>query len=87
MRSRGNRINLMGLFNLFGGSRTKADIDREIARLQGEVEYLKARMADAKARQKMFSGVRTSPEQYPPMIAQKKAQIANLKAERKSAPK
>lgn len=77
----------MGLFNLFGGSRTKADIDREIARLQGEVEYLKASMADAKARQKMFSGVRTHPEQYPPMIAQKKAQIANLKAERKSAPK
>lgn len=77
----------MGLFNLFGGSRTKADIDREIARLQGEVEYLKASMADAKARQGKISGVRTHPEQFPPMIAQKKAQIANLKAERKTAPK
>ena len=43
----------MGLFGFFG-SRTKADIDREIARLQGEVEYLKASMADAKARQRIF---------------------------------
>ena len=76
----------MGLFGFFG-SRTKADIDREIARLQGDVERLKASYALAKARKGKISGVNTNPEQYPPMIAQKKAQIANLKAERKSAPK
>lgn len=76
----------MGLFGFFG-SRTKADIDREIASLQGDVERLKASYALAKARKGKISGVNTNPEQYPPLIAQKKAQIANLKAERKSAPK
>lgn len=76
----------MGLFGFFG-SRTKADIDREIASLQGDVERLKASYALAKARKGKISGVNTNPEQYPPLIAQRKAQIAHLKAERKSAPK
>ncbi len=76
----------MGLFGFFG-SRTKADIDREIASLQGDVERLKASYALAKARKGKISGVNTNPEQYPPLIAQRKAQIASLKAERKTAPK
>ena len=60
----------MGLFGLFG-SRTKADIDREIASLQGEVERLKAAHAVAKERQKWKNGVNYK--------------IAALKAERKNA--
>jgi hypothetical protein len=77
----------MGLFNLFGGTRTKADIDREIARWQGEVERCKAAYADAKERQKKMSGINTNPQQYLDMIARAKSKIADLKAQRKSAPK
>lgn len=76
----------MGLFGLFG-SRSKADIDREIASLQGEVERLKAAHAVAKERQKWKNGVNYNPSQYPPLIANAKAKIAALKAERKNAPK
>ena len=76
----------MGLFGLFG-SRTKADIDYEIAALQGEVERLKAAYASAKLRQGKISGVNFNPAQYPPQIAKVKAKIARLKAERKNAPK
>lgn len=74
----------MGLFNLFG-SRTKADIDREIANLQGEIERLKAAHAVAKERQKWKNGVDYIPSQYPPLIASAKAKIASLRAERKHA--
>ena len=78
--------NIMGLFGIFG-PRTKADIDREIAELQGEVERLKAAYASAKLRQGKISNVNTNPAQYPPKIANVKAKIAKLKAERKNAPK
>ena len=76
----------MGLFGIFG-SRSKADIDCEIAKLQGEVERLKAAHAEAKERQKWKNGVNYNPAQYPPLIANAKAKIAALKAERKNAPK
>ena len=74
----------MGLFGLFG-SRSKADIDREIARWQSEVERLKAAYAVAKERQKWKNGVNYNPSQYPPLIASAKAKIASLRAERKHA--
>jgi uncharacterized small protein (DUF1192 family) len=76
----------MGLFGFFGSTKTKADIDREIASLQGDVERLKASYAVAKERQKWKNGVNYNPQQYPPMIAEKKAKIASLKAQRKNAP-
>jgi len=74
----------MGLFGLFG-PRSKADIDREIANLQGEIERLKAAHAVAKERQKWKNGVDYNPSQYPPLIASAKAKIASLRAERKHA--
>lgn len=74
----------MGLFGLFG-PRSKADIDREIANLQGEIERLKAAHAVAKERQKWKNGVDYIPSQYPPLIASAKAKIASLRAERKHA--
>ncbi len=74
----------MGLFGLFG-PRSKADIDREIASLQGEIERLKAAHAVAKERQKWKNGVDYLPSQYPPLIASAKAKIASLRAERKHA--
>lgn len=79
----------MGLLSiLFGGHKTKSEYDREIARLQGEVERLKASYAQAKYLQKHGnSGVNYNPGQYPPKIANAKAKIAQLKAERKNAPK
>ena len=78
----------MGLLSiLFGGPKTKSEYDREIARLQGEVERLKASYAQAKEWQKRKNGVNYNPSQYPPMIAKTKAKIAQLKAERKNAPK
>lgn len=77
----------MGLFNLFGGSRTKADIDREIAREQADLEMLKAHLAQNKEMNKWKNGVHYDTTNLPMMIANKKAKIANLKAERKSAPK
>ena len=77
----------MGLFSSLFSPRTKADIDREIAMLQGEVDRLKAGYVDAKERQKRISGINTNPQQYLNQIAKAKARIATLKAQRKSAPK
>lgn len=92
----------MGLLSsIFGGGiSTKADCDREIARLQGDVEHLKADLVKAKAHAKElkayyknnkhanFSG---SFEQgvidVSNRIAEKKARIAKLKAMKSSLPK
>ena len=67
-------------------ARTKEDIDREIARLQGEIERNKAYYTDAKERQKYSKSINTNPQQYKDKIAKAKAAIASLRAERKSAP-
>lgn len=80
----------MGLFGLFG-TRTKADIDREIASLQGYLEHAKASLANAKeankeyARRKMSAHADTY--NLTLEIARIKTKIAKLKAERKNAPK
>ena len=81
----------MGLFNLFGGSRTKADIDREIAYLQGKLELQKAHLADTKARNAEYKRRKLAQHVDINSImvntANIKAKIASLKAERKNAPK
>lgn len=77
----------MGLFNFFGGSRTKADIDCEIAREQADLEMLKAHLAQNKEMNKWKNGVHYDTTNLPMMIANKKAKIASLKAQRKTAPK
>lgn len=78
----------MGLLSfLFGGPKTKSEYDWEIARLQGEIERHKASYARAKESQKWKNGVNYNPSQYLTMIANAKAKIAQLKAERKNAPK
>ena len=81
----------MGLFGLFG-TRTKADIDREIASLQGDLERAKANLANAKEANKEFARRKMSAHHADTYnltleIARIKTKIANLKAERKSAPK
>lgn len=80
----------MGLFG-FLGSRTKADIDREIAYLQGQLEHQKVILADAKARNAEYKRRKVAMHVDINSImintANIKAKIANLKAERKSAPK
>lgn len=62
----------MGLFGLFG-SRTKADIDREIASLQGEIARIQA------------TGLQKKDINARSHIASYKAKIASLRAERKRA--
>ena len=80
----------MGLFGLFG-SRTKADIDREIAYLQGQLEHQKVILADAKSRNAEYKrrkvAMHVDINSIMVNTANIKAKIANLKAERKSAPK
>ena len=81
----------MGLFGLFG-TRTKADIDREIASLQVDLERAKARLASAKEENKEFARRKMSAYHADTLnptyeIGHIKTKIANLKAERKNAPK
>lgn len=62
----------MGLFGLFG-PRSKADIDREIANLQGRIASIQA------------SGLQKKDINARSQIASCKAKIASLRAERKHA--
>ena len=80
----------MGLFSIFFGSRTKSQIDKEIASKQAELERVKANVANSKMLQRTrrngtdwSSDIRSGNSR----IADLKAQIARLKEERKNAPK
>ena len=89
----------MGLFGF--GTKTKADWDREIARLQYELaqlqssyEYYKADVANAKAYMKAsknknysYASSEHKMNSLKAQVAQKKAEIAKAKMERKNAPK
>lgn len=80
----------MGLFGMFG-TRTKTDIDREIASLQSELERAKASLANAKEANKEYArrklAMHADTYNLNIKIANIKTQIAKLKAERKNAPK
>jgi len=89
----------MGLFGF--GTKTKADWDREITRLQSELaqlqssyEYYKAAVASAKAYMKAsknknysYAGTEHKMNSLKAEVAYKKAQIAKAKMEKKNAPK
>lgn len=79
---------IMGLFGLFG-TRTKADIDREIASLQDDLERAKANLAINKELNKRDKnrGIVHDTYNLTYRIADIKSRIARLKAERKNAPK
>jgi len=65
-----------------GMPKTKAECDKQIAYLEGDVEGWKAKLADVKSRKN--AGWQTVAGHYQDMIAKKKAEIAKLKAHRKS---
>lgn len=76
----------------FFGTRTKSDIDREIASLQGQLEREKASLASAKESNRLFKSrgdksYHADTSNPTRRIASIKSQIATLKAERKNAPK
>ena len=73
---------------LFFGKSTKADIDRQIANKQAEIERLKAdvekakgTIANAKAYNKKWGGERIGYSSVQNQMAGYKVQIANLKAQ------
>ena len=65
-----------------GMPKTKADCDEQIARLEGDVEGWKSKLADVKNRKD--AGWKTAAGHYQDMIAKKKAEIAKLKAHKKT---
>ena len=76
----------------FFGTRTKSDIDREIASFQGQLEREKASLASAKESTRLFKSrgdksYHADTSNPTRRIASIKSQIATLKAERKNAPK
>lgn len=80
----------MGLLSLiFGSPKTKADWDREIISLNSQLANAKATLASAKADKKRIKGMKFDGtiHHYTYLVERLKAQIANAKIQRKSAPK
>ena len=75
----------MGLFGFFSGPQTKAEWDKEIIRLQNNLANAQSQLASVKAHD--HSSNRPANLVFcQSVIARIKADIANAKTQRKSAP-